>query len=160
LGIRYVGETVAKKLAAQFKTIEQLQTASFEALIAVDEIGERIAVSIIEYFQNPYHAEQIARLKAAGLQFENMEKEKVMESAILAGKSVVISGVFSQYTRDEIKHMVEINGGKNASGITGKTDYVVAGENMGPAKLEKAVQLNIPILSETEFLELIGKTAQ
>ena len=160
LGIRYVGETVAKKLAAQFKTIEQLQTASFDALIAVDEIGERIAESIIEYFQNPYHAEQIARLKAAGLQFENMEKEKVMESAILAGKSVVISGVFSQYSRDEIKHMVEINGGKNASGITGKTDYVVAGENMGPAKLEKAVQLNIPILSETEFLELIGKTAQ
>ena len=160
LGIRYVGETVAKKLAAQFKTIEQLQTASFDALIAVDEIGERIAESIIEYFQNPYHAEQIARLKAAGLQFENMEKEKVMESAILAGKSVVISGVFSQYSRDEIKHMVEINGGKNASGITGKTDYVVAGENMGPAKLEKAVQLNIPILSETEFLELIGKTTQ
>jgi DNA ligase (NAD+) len=157
LGIRYVGETVAKKLAAQFKTIEQLQTASFEALVAVDEIGERIAESIIEYFQNPYHAEQIARLKAARLQFENMEKEKVMESAILAGKSVVISGVFSQYSRDEIKHMVEINGGKNASGITGKTDYVVAGENMGPAKLEKAVQLNIPILSEKEFLELISK---
>ncbi len=160
LGIRYVGETVAKKLAAQFKTIGQLQTASFEALIAVDEIGERIAESIIEYFQNPYHAEQIARLKAAGLQFENMEKEKVMESAILAGKSVVISGVFSQYSRDEIKHMVEINGGKNASGITGKTDYVIAGENMGPAKLEKAVQLNIPILSETEFLILIGKETQ
>ena len=157
LGIRYVGETVAKKLAAQFKTIEQLQTASFEALIAVDEIGERIAESIIEYFQNPYHAEQIARLKTAGLQFENMEKEKVMESAILAGKSIVISGVFSQYSRDEIKHMVEINGGKNASGITGKTDYVVAGENMGPAKLEKAVQLNIPILSEKEFLILISK---
>lgn len=157
LGIRYVGETVAKKLAAQFKTIEQLQTASFEALVAVDEIGERIAESIIEYFQNPYHAEQIQRLKAAGLQFENTEKEKVMESAILAGKSVVISGVFSQYSRDEIKHMVEINGGKNASGITGKTDYVVAGENMGPAKLEKAVQLNIPILSEDDFLKLIGK---
>ncbi len=157
LGIRYVGETVAKKLAAQFKTIEQLQMAGFEELIAVDEIGERIAESIIEYFQNPYHTNQIERLKAAGLQFENTEKEKVMESAILAGKSVVISGVFSQYSRDEIKNMVEINGGKNASGITGKTDYVVAGENMGPAKLEKAVQLNIPILSESDFLQLIGK---
>ncbi len=157
LGIRYVGETVAKKLAAHFKTIEQLQEANFEALVAVDEIGERIAASIIDYLQNPYHTEQIARLKAAGLQFENMEKEKVMESALLAGKAVVISGVFSQYSRDEIKHMVEINGGKNASGITGKTDYVVAGENMGPAKLEKAVQLNVPILSEKEFLELIGK---
>lgn len=158
LGIRYVGETVAKKLAAKFKTMDQLMQASREQLLEVDEIGDRIADSLIAYFGNPYHIEIINRLKAAGLQFTNTEKEVVMESSVLLGKAVVISGVFSSYSRDEIKAMVEANGGKNASGITGKTDYVVAGENMGPAKLEKANQLNIPILSENEFLEMIGKS--
>ncbi len=152
LGIRYVGETVAKKIAARFKTIEALQE-----LTSVDEIGERIAESLIDYFSNPYHLENIQRLKNAGLQFENTMAETVIESDVFKGKSVVISGVFSEYSRDEIKQMVEANGGKNASGITGKTDYVVAGENMGPAKLEKAVQLNIPILNEQEFLVMIGK---
>jgi DNA ligase (NAD+) len=153
-----VGETVAKKLAARFKTIEKLQEAKPEELLQTDEIGERIAESLIAYFSNPYHAANIQRLKEAGLQFHNTEKELVLESSVLAGKSVVISGVFSKYSRDEIKGMVESHGGKNAGSITGKTDYVVAGENMGPAKLEKAKQLNIPILSETEFLDLIGKT--
>ncbi len=157
LGIRYVGETVAKKLAARFKTIEQLQTASLEDLLLTDEIGDRIAQSIITYFKNPYHVSNIERLKNAGLQLENTEKELVLESSALVGKSIVISGVFSQYSRDEMKAMIESHGGKNASGITGKTDYVVVGENMGPAKLEKAKQLNIPILSEDEFLKLIGK---
>ncbi|MES2617959.1 MAG: NAD-dependent DNA ligase LigA [Bacteroidota bacterium] len=157
LGIRYVGETVAKKIAARFKTIEALQAATFEELTSVDEIGERIAESLIDYFSNPYHLENIQRLKNAGLQFENTMAETVIESDVFKGKSVVISGVFSEYSRDEIKQMVEANGGKNASGITGKTDYVVAGENMGPAKLEKAVQLNIPILNEQEFLVMIGK---
>lgn len=157
LGIRYVGETVAKKLAAHFKTIEQLQTASYEELMQVDEIGERIALSILEYFKNAFHIEMIERLKQAGLQFENTAKEMVLESSILSGKALVISGVFSKYSRDEIKAMVEANGGKNTSGITSKTDFVIAGENMGPAKLEKAVQLKIVILSENEFLSMVGK---
>jgi DNA ligase (NAD+) len=156
LGIRYVGETVAKKLAARFKTIEALMAATYEELLLVDEIGERIARSIIEFFSRESHVDMIRRLKAAGLQFENHEKEKVMASDLLAGKNVVISGVFSM-SRDEIKDLVEINGGKNAGSISSKTDYVVAGENMGPAKLEKARQLNITILNEEEFLAMIQK---
>lgn len=157
LGIRYVGETVAKKLSVAFKTIEQLMAASYEDLLKVDEIGDRIAISITEYFSDPRHIEQIERLKAAGLQFENTEKEKEKVSDVLNGKIVVISGVFSKFSRDEIKELVEVNGGKNAGSISSKTDYVVAGENMGPAKLEKARQLNIPILSEDDFLALIGR---
>lgn len=157
LGIRYVGETVAKKLCARFKTIESLMEADEESLKSVDEIGERIAISIREYFSNPLHITMVNRLKAAGLQWVNTEKEKEIVSDILNGKSVVISGVFARYSRDEIKEMVEANGGKNAGSISSKTNYVVAGENMGPAKLEKARQLNIPILSEDEFLQMIGK---
>ncbi len=156
LGIRYVGETVAKKLAAKFKTIDDLLNASKEDLIQVDEIGDRIADSLIEFFAKTDNIEIINQLKLAGLQFENTEKELEKKSNTLDGKSIVISGVFSKFSRDEIKTMVEEHGGKNASGITSKTDYVVAGENMGPAKLEKAKQLNIPILSEEEFLMLIG----
>lgn len=158
LGIRYVGETVAKKLCARFKTIEELMTANKETLLQVDEIGERIADSIIEYFANPSNLEMVNRLREKGLQFVNTEKEKEKVSDILNGKSVVISGVFSKYSRDEIKEMVETNGGKNAGSISSKTDYVVAGENMGPAKLEKAKQLNIPILNEDEFLGLINQS--
>jgi DNA ligase (NAD+) len=157
LGIRYVGETVAKKLATAFKTIEQLMAATYEDLLKVDEIGDRIALSITEYFSDARHIEQIQRLKEAGLQFENYEKEKEKVSDVLNGKIVVISGVFSKYSRDEIKEFVEVNGGKNAGSISSKTDYVVAGENMGPAKLEKAKQLNIPILSEDDFLALINQ---
>lgn len=156
LGIRYVGETVAKKLASAFKTIEQLMAATYDDLLKVDEIGDRIALSITEYFSDPRHVEQIERLKAAGLQFENTEKEKEKVSDVLNGKIVVISGVFSKFSRDEIKELVEVNGGKNAGSISSKTHYVVAGENMGPAKLEKARQLNIPILSEDEFLAMIS----
>ena len=156
LGIRYVGETVAKKLSSAFRTIDQLMEASTEDLLKVDEIGERIALSISEYFSIPEHRMMIERLKQAGLQFENTEKEKEKLSDILNGKIVVISGVFNKYSRDEIKELVEVNGGKNAGSISGKTDYVVAGENMGPAKLEKAKQLNIPILDEEAFLSMIG----
>ncbi len=157
LGIRYVGETVAKKLSVAYKTIDQLMQATYDDLLKVDEIGDRIAISITEFFAEPKHIDNINRLKAAGLQFENTEKEKEKESDILNGKIVVISGVFSKFSRDEIKDMVEVNGGKNAGSISSKTNYVVAGENMGPAKLEKAKQLNIPILSEDEFLQMIGK---
>ncbi len=157
LGIRYVGETVAKKLAAKFKTIELLKNATYEDLLSVDEIGVRIALSIVQYFKNQNHIDLIQRLKIAGLQFVNTAKELVLDSSMLAGKSVVISGIFSKYSRDEIKQMVEINGGKNASGITSKTDFVIVGENMGPAKLEKAIQLKISVLNEDDFLQMIGK---
>lgn len=156
LGIRYVGETVAKKLANKFKTIDALISAKKEELMSVDEIGDRIADSLIEYFGKNENIEIINKLKLAGLQFENTEKELEKKSNTFEGKSIVISGVFSKFSRDEIKTMVEVHGGKNASGITSKTDYVVAGENMGPAKLEKATQLNIPILSEDDFLNMIS----
>ena len=155
LGIRYVGETVAKKLAATFKHIDALKAASKEDLLAVDEIGERIADSIVEYFQSDLHCQMIERLKSAGLCLENTAEAPVQLSDKLQGKIIVISGVFTQFSRDEIKAMVEQHGGKNAGSISAKTHYVVAGENMGPAKLEKAKQLNIPILSEADFLALI-----
>ena len=157
LGIRYVGETVAKKLAAKFKTIEALMTATYEELMLVDEIGERIALSIIEFFAEEKNRTLMQRLKEAGLQLENMEVEKEKLSDIFSGKNIVISGVFSRFSRDEIKELVESHGGKNAGSISAKTSYVVAGENMGPAKLEKARQLNIPILDEEEFLKMIGE---
>lgn len=154
LGIRYVGETVAKKLAKHFKTIDALMLANKEELLQVDEIGERIADSIIEYFSKDKNIDLIAQLKQAGLQLANLHEEQLL-SEKLKGKAIVISGVFTQFSRDEIKHLVEQHGGKNVSSISGKTDYVVAGDNMGPAKLEKAVSLKIPILSETDFITLI-----
>ncbi|MCC6819051.1 MAG: NAD-dependent DNA ligase LigA, partial [Bacteroidia bacterium] len=157
LGIRYVGETVAKKLAATFKNIDDLMNATQDDLIKVDEIGERIALSLHEFFSIESNRNLIERLKSAGLQMVNTDKEKEKVSDILNGKIVVISGVFSRFSRDEIKELVEVNGGKNAGSISSKTHYVVAGENMGPAKLEKARQLNIPILDELTFLELINK---
>jgi DNA ligase (NAD+) len=157
LGIRYVGETVAKKLAAKFKTIESLMSATYDELMLVDEIGERIAISIIEFFAEEKNRTLMQRLKEAGLQLENMEVEKEKLSDVFSGKNIVISGVFTRFSRDEIKELVESHGGKNAGSISAKTSYVVAGENMGPAKLEKAKQLNIPILDEEEFLKMIGE---
>jgi DNA ligase (NAD+) len=154
LGIRYVGETVAKKLAKHFKTIDALMLATKEELLQVDEIGERIADSILEYLSKEKNIDLITQLKQAGLQLANLHEEQLL-SEKLKGKAIVISGVFTQFSRDEIKHLVEQHGGKNVSSISSKTDYVVAGDNMGPAKLEKAVSLKIPILSETDFIELI-----
>ena len=154
LGIRYVGETVAKKLAKHFKTIDALMLATKEELLQVDEIGERIADSILEYFSKEKNIDLITQLKQAGLQLANLHEEQLL-SEKLKGKAIVISGVFTQFSRDEIKHLVEQHGGKNVSSISSKTDYVVAGDNMGPAKLEKAISLKIPILSETDFIELI-----
>jgi len=156
LGIRYVGETVAKKLAAAVKNIDNLTKASFEELIAIDEIGQRIAESIVEYFENPVHLEQIELLKSAGLRFEIEEKVITLDSDTLIGKTFVISGVFENYSRDQLKDLIEANGGKILSGISGKLNYLVAGDNMGPSKLEKANKLNIPIISDTELLEMIG----
>ncbi len=155
LGIRYIGETVARKLAYHFKNIEALKMASFEELIAADEIGERIAQSIIEYFSNPRHLEEIAKLQAAGLQFEVVEVEVVLLSSKFAGKTFIISGVFDNYSRDELKEIIESNGGKMLSSISAKLNYLVAGDNMGPSKLEKANKLNIPIISDEELLHML-----
>ncbi|MCZ4221855.1 NAD-dependent DNA ligase LigA [Pedobacter rhodius] len=155
LGIRYVGETVAKKLAAGVKNIDNLAKASLEELIAIDEIGQRIAESIVEYFGKNEHLTQIELLKSAGLQFEIEEKVITLDSDTLIGKTFVISGVFENYSRDELKDLIEANGGKILSGISGKLNYLVAGDNMGPSKLEKANKLNIPIISDNELLEMI-----
>jgi len=156
LGIRYIGETVAKKLAAHFKTIDNLIAASLEELIVAEEIGERIAQSLVLYFNNPRHLEEIETLKAQGLQFITEEKEVTLQSDKLAGQSFIISGVFEMYSRDELKDLIEQNGGKILSGISAKLNYLVAGDNMGPAKLEKANKLNIPIISDEELLALIN----
>ena len=154
LGIRFVGETVAKKLAKHFKTIKNLKVASFEELINVDEIGDKIAVSVQNYFLNEENCVLIEKLVKAGLQFELKEKEGATNK--LDGKSFVVSGVFNSFSRDEIKEVIESNGGKNVSSISSKTDFVVAGENMGPAKLKKASSLGITILSEDDFIQLFN----
>ena len=154
LGIRYVGATVAKKLANYFKSIDNIIAASFDELNAVEEIGDRIAKSVIEYFDNAQHREEIEKLKALGLQFTAEEKEVVLASEKLSGKTFVISGTFSR-SRDELKNIIEQNGGKILSSISAKLDYLVAGDNMGPAKLEKATKLNIPIISDEELLAMI-----
>ncbi len=153
LGIRYVGETVAKTLAEQFKSIEDIENASLEELIAVNEIGERIARSVVDYFSVEKNIECINRLKENGLQFKS--KISKNKGTALSGKSLIISGVFSEHSREEIKEMIEQHGGKNVSSISAKTDYLVAGKNIGPSKLEKAHKLNVLIISENEFLQLI-----
>ena len=155
LGIRYVGETVAKKLAAHFKDIDQLATASSEELIEVDEIGEKIAESVIRWFQKPEHREIIERLRTAGVQLSTQGEDKP-ENNLLSGKSFVVSGVFNRHSREDIKALIEKYGGKNASSISSKTDYVLAGKNMGPAKKQKAESLDIPIISEEDFEEMIA----
>lgn len=155
LGIRYVGETVAKKLAKYYKNIDAMQQATLLDLMLVDEIGERIAQSVIEFFENPLNQQIIERLKTYGLQFAIVEQYNPNATNILAGKTFVVSGVFTQFSRDELKKAIEDNGGKVGSSISAKTHYVVAGDNMGPAKLEKANQLKITILSEVEFMGMI-----
>jgi DNA ligase (NAD+) len=156
LGIRYVGETVAKKLAAYFKNIDNLVAASFEELNVVEEIGDRIALSVQDYFAVQKHREEIEKLKAQGLQFVAEEREVKLASEALSGKSFIISGVFAKYSRDELTAIIEQNGGKIVSSISAKLNYLVAGDNMGPAKLEKAQKLNIPIISDDELLGMIG----
>ena len=155
LGIRFVGETVAKKLAKHYKNIAALANASLMDLILVDEIGERIAQSVIEFFENEENRIIIERLKNQGVQFEIIERINPDATEKLAGKTFVVSGVFSKFSRDDLKKAIEDNGGKNGSSISAKTDYVIAGENMGPAKLEKASNLNVPILSEDDFIALL-----
>jgi DNA ligase (NAD+) len=155
LGIRYVGETVAKKLTAHFKNIDNLMDANFDELVAVDEIGERIAESLIEYFNEPSHKEQIEQLRSHGLQFESVQTAVELQSTKLEGKSFIISGVFQNYSRDELKDLIEANGGKILSSISAKLNFLVAGDNMGPAKLEKATKLQIPIISDDDLIKML-----
>lgn len=155
LGIRFVGETVAKKIAKSFNNIEELENADLEKLTSIDEIGEKIAQSILIYFSSPLNVSLIERLKSAGLQLYRKEEDLNEYTDKLAGQSIVISGVFTHHSRDEYKGLIEKNGGKNVGSISTKTSFILAGENMGPSKLEKAHKLGIKIISEDEFLTLI-----
>ena len=160
LGIRYVGETVAKKLARAYKDIDALMAASPEALMQVDEIGERIAQSVVDFFSKPENRELVSRLKSHGLQFSLSEEELQGHTDLLKGQTFVVSGVFETLGRNELKKMIEDNGGKVASSVSSKTTYLVAGDKMGPSKRAKADKLNIPILSESEFLGLLDTGEQ
>ncbi|MBR3876565.1 MAG: NAD-dependent DNA ligase LigA [Bacteroidaceae bacterium] len=155
LGIRFVGATVAKRLARAFVSMDALMAASLDELMAVDEIGERIAASVREFFSKESNVELVSRLRSAGLKFVAEEEEVLDRTEILKGKSIVISGVFTHYSRDEYKAMIEKNGGKNAGSVSKSTSFILAGENMGPSKLEKAEKLGVPLVNEDEFLAML-----
>jgi DNA ligase (NAD+) len=155
LGIRYVGETVAKKLARALGSIEAISSASREQLTSIDEIGERIADSILLFFAQERNRLLISRLERHGVQMSQEIADNVRQIQLLTGKSVVISGTFSRYSRDELKELVERYGGRNASSVSSKTSFILAGENMGPEKLKKAMDLSIPLMSEEEFINLL-----
>jgi DNA ligase (NAD+) len=155
IGIRYVGKTVAEKLARYFKSIDKIATASVEELLQAPEIGEKIAQSIHTFFQNPENKKEIERLKASGLQLQSDAKEPEKESDVLEGKSFVISGTFEHYERDQLQEMILKNGGRLLSGVSGKLDYLLAGDNMGPSKLAKAEKLGVKIISEKDFEKLL-----
>ena len=157
LGIRYVGETVAKRLANSFHSIEALRAASFEQLIAVDEIGDRIANSVRRYFADERNCHLVERLQEVGLQMDISEVQLSNRSEKVKGKTIVISGTFQHHSRDEYKNLIEQHGGKNSGSVSGKTSFILAGDNMGPAKLEKAAKLGIQVMQEEEFLKLIGE---
>ena len=159
LGIRMVGETTAKKIAKRFRSIDALQWASKEELTSIEDVGEQIAENIVAYFSDIRNLEIVSRLKAAGVQMEDVRNQvsEVSVPQVLEGKTIVISGTFSQHSRDEYKQMIEDYGGKNSGSVSKKTDFILAGENMGPAKLEKAQSLGVKIVSEEEFLEMIDK---
>lgn len=151
IGIRYVGKTVAEKLARHFKTMRNLEQASYETLLEAPEVGEKIAQSVVEYFKDADNLREVERLGKAGLQFESNQKEPERVSAVLGDKSFVISGVFQHYERDQLKDIIIAHGGKVLSSVSGKLDYLLAGDNMGPAKREKAEKLGVKIISESEF---------
>jgi DNA ligase (NAD+) len=156
LGIRFVGETSARLLARHFKTMDALMAATPDELQEVEGIGEVMAGSIVGYFQNPTNREIVERLRQYGLQFELSTSLLSPLSSLLSGQSIVISGVFQHHSRDEYKQLIEQNGGKNVGSISSKTSFILAGENMGPSKLQKAEKLGIRIVGEDEFLEMIG----
>lgn len=155
LGIRYVGETVARRLAVAFRSMEKLREATVADLLSVDDIGERIAESVRDYFSDERNIELVNRLKAHGLQMELPEEDRKQEDGKLKGLTIVISGTFVKHSRDEYKAMIERNGGKNSSSVSGKTNFILAGDNMGPAKLEKAAKLGVKIMNEDEFLKML-----
>jgi len=155
LGIRFVGETIAKKLAYAFKNIESLEKASFEELIAVDEIGERIAQSVVQYFADDLNVQTLNQLKTVGLQMSLSDDKLQAHGTSLSGLSIVISGTFSRHSRDEYKSMIEQNAGKNVGSVSAKTSFILAGDNMGPEKLKKAEKLGVRLVTETDFLEMI-----
>ena len=155
LGIRFVGETSARLIARHFKNIDALMEASLQDLTEVEGVGEVIAKSVIAYFSNPINKEIVVRLRNYGLQMALSEEQQAGSSDKLTGKSIVISGVFTHHSRDEYKALIEQNGGKNVGSISGKTSFVLAGDNMGPSKLEKAERLGVPIVSEDDFLKMI-----
>lgn len=157
LSIPYVGETTAKKIARTVRSIDRLMAMSQPELESIEDVGPRIAASIIEYFAEPVNREIIGRLSAAGVQLSMPDEEETQSSNRLAGKTFVISGVFQLHSRDQYKEMIERNGGKNSGSISKKTDYVLAGDNMGPSKLEKARTLGIPIIDEQQFLDLLAE---
>jgi DNA ligase (NAD+) len=156
LGIRYVGETVAKKLAKHFKSIDALMMASEEELILVDEIGDRIAQSVVAFFTSEENRMTIQRLKDYGVQLKISEEQLANQTDALQGKTFVVSGVFTKVSRTELKKLIEDNGGKLSGSISSKTGFVVAGENMGPSKRTKAEDLGVPIISEDDFLQMIS----
>ena len=158
LGIRFVGETSARLLARRFKTMDALQAATMQQLMDIDGVGEVIAKSVITYFANPMNQEIVARLRSYGLQMQLSEEQIEGTSNRLSGKSIVISGVFTKHSRDEYKALIEKNGGKNVGSISGKTSFILAGDNMGPSKLQKAEKLGVPLVDEATFLEMIGET--
>jgi DNA ligase (NAD+) len=155
LGIRYVGATVARKLAIGTGNIDRLSSATVEELVTIDEIGQRIAESIVEYFGKPEHVQQINLLRSYGLQFEAIENTITLQSEKLTGKTFVISGVFEGISREELKDLIEANGGKILSGISAKLNYLLAGDNMGPSKLEKAKKLNVAFITQGELLNML-----
>ncbi|MDD5571109.1 MAG: NAD-dependent DNA ligase LigA [Bacteroidales bacterium] len=155
IGIRYVGENIAKKLAFYFKNIDNIAKATFDELIEVEEIGDKIAESVINYFRNKNNVKIIERLRNKGIQFEITANASKIKSDKLQGKSFVVSGTFKNFSRDEIKNTIEENGGKNVSSVSSKTDYLVSGENTGPEKYKKAKELNVKIISEEEFSEML-----
>ena len=155
LGIRYVGETVAKKLALTFKTIDRLREATLEELTATPDVGERIAASVVKYFSDPRNIEIVERLKNYGLQMEVGEETAALQTEKLKGLSIVISGTFAHHSRDEYKEMIERNGGKNVGSVSKKISFILAGENMGPSKLEKAAALGVKLMTEDEFLKML-----
>ena len=156
LGIRFVGETVAKKLAKAFKNIDALMGATLEELIAVDEIGDRIAESIVVFSNDELNIELIQRLKSSGVQLALSAEVMEGQTDKLKGSIFVVSGVFHKMSRNELKKAIEDNGGKVSSSISKKTSYIVAGDNMGPSKLEKANKLEVAIISEDDFIEMLG----
>jgi DNA ligase (NAD+) len=155
LGIRFVGATVAKRLARAFGNVDALMSATPEQLVGVDEIGVRIADSVVSYFGKEPNRELVSRLKAAGLRMDVDEKLQVARTEILSGKSIVISGVFLHHSRDEYKEMIEANGGKNVGSVSKSTSFILAGDNMGPSKLEKAKKMGVALVSEEEFLQML-----